>query len=281
MPTSEKTTGKVLMDIKAIRQKVFETVSESKTRLTPGELEKGLCQKFAADKRVLKTAIRELVADGELAYTYNFGCSFLEKSFNKPTRISGRIVLKPPGMLYGPESDDVVIEIQQGASFGSGDHPTTRLAVRGIENALSRKDIFRKRRYVRALDIGTGSGVLAIVSVSLGVQTALGLDIDPCARAEARKNVKLNNLENRIEILDRSVENIDKKFPLITANLRYPTLKRLCPRISERTEKAGSVIVSGIKSGEVSDLLHIFAEKHFRCVWEEFEKDWVGLVFVR
>jgi len=281
MAGSEETAKRMLTDIKAIREKVFEIVSESKRRLTPGELEKRLPQRLTTDKKALKTAIRNLVEDRELVYTYNFGCSFLEKSFNKPTRISKRIVLKPPGAFYRPASDEVAIELQHGASFGSGEHPSTRLAVRGIEQALSKKEFFRERRDICALDIGTGSGVLAIVAVTLGAKRAVGIDIDPCARAEAKENVKLNNLENRIEIHGRNIEKIDQKFPLITANLRYPTLKRLCSHITEITEKGGSVIISGIKTSEVSDLLNIFTQEYFRCVWKEFEKGWAGLVFVR
>ena len=281
MTAFKKTTKSMLTDIPTICQKVLETVSESNKRLTPGDLEKRLSQKFITEKSLLKTAIRNLVADRELVYTYNFGCSFLEKSFNKPTRISNRIVLKPPGMFYRPESNEVVVEIQHGASFGSGEHPTTRLAVRGIEKVLSGMKFSRKGSNITALDIGTGSGVLAIVAVLLGVKKAVGIDIDSCARTEAKKNVKLNKLENQIKILDQDVEKIDKKFTLILANLRYPTLKRLYSHIVEITEKDGSVIVSGIKTGEVSDLLYIFTQKYFRCVWQEFEEDWAGLAFVR
>jgi ribosomal protein L11 methyltransferase len=280
MAASEKTEKRMPKDIKAIRKEVFETVSESERRLTPGELEKRLSQKLTTDKKALKTAIRNLVEDRELVYTYNFGCSFLEKSFNRPTQISKRIVLKPPGSFYRPLSDEVVIELQHGASFGSGEHPSTRLAVRGIEQALSKKEFLRQRRNIHALDIGTGSGVLAIVSVMLGAKSAVGIDIDPCARAEAKENVKLNNLENLIEIQDRKVEKISQKFSLITANLRFPTLKRLCPHITEVTEKGGSVVISGIKTGEVSNLLKIYTQNYFRCVWKEFEKDWAGLLFI-
>ncbi len=280
MTVSEKDVEKAPTNIRAIRQKVFETVSESKKKLTYGELEKRLSQKFAVPKKVLKTAINDLVADRQLVYTYNFGCSFLEKSFNKPTRISKRVVLKPPGMRYTPKSDDVVIDIAQGASFGSGEHPTTRLAVRGIEAALSGKNCLVKTNHTRALDIGTGSGILAIAAVSLGVKKALGIDIDPCSRSEAGKNIILNNMEDQIRILDRNIENINEKFSLIIANLRYPTIKRLCSHISKITEKQGMVVVSGIKTDEVPDILNTFTQKGFSCTWKEFEKDWVGLVFV-
>ena len=279
MAASEETAKKMLTDINTIRKKVLETVSESKRRLTPGELEKILSQRLTTDKKAFKTAIRNLVEDRELVYTYNFGCSFLEKSFNKPTRISKRIVLKPPGVFYKPKSGDVVVELQQGASFGSGEHPTTRLSIRGIEKALSEMEIFRGNNDARALDIGTGSGVLAIVAVALGAGEAVGIDIDPCAISEAKENVKINNLENRIEIYDRNVENIDQRFSLITANLRHPTLKRLCPVMAERLAEDGPVVVSGVKTHEVSDLLNVFARHNFRCTWEATEKDWVGLVF--
>lgn len=275
----EKTTKKALTDIRAIRQKVFETVSESNKKLTYGELEKRLSLKFAISKKVLKTAISDLVADRQLVYTYNLGCSFLEKSFNKPTRISKRVVLKPPGMRYTPKSDEVVIVIPQGASFGSGEHPTTRLAVRGIEAALSGKNCFVKTNHTRALDIGTGSGILAITAVLLGIKRALGIDIDPCSRSEAKKNISLNNMEDQIQILDRNIENINEIFSLITANLRYPTLKRLCSHISKITEKQGVVVVSGIKTDEVTDILNTFTRKGFSCTWKAVEKDWVGLVF--
>ncbi|MEA1947597.1 MAG: 50S ribosomal protein L11 methyltransferase [Thermodesulfobacteriota bacterium] len=281
MTASEEATKSMLTDIQTIRRKVFETVSESKKKLTYGELKKRLSQKFAVPKKVLKTAINDLVADRQLVYTYNFGCSFLEKSFNKPTRISKRVILKPPGMRYTPESDEVVIVIPQGASFGSGEHPTTRLAVRGIEAALSGKNCFVKTNHTRALDIGTGSGILAIAAVSLGVKKALGIDIDPCSRSEAGKNIILNNMEDQIRILDRNIENINEIFSLIIANLRYPTIKRLCSHISKITEKQGMVVVSGIKTDEVTDILNTFTQKGFSCTWKEFEKDWVGMVFAR
>ena len=280
MTISHKTPEKMLIDIREIRQKVFETVSESNKRLTYGEVEKRLSQKFTVPKKALKTAISELVADRQLIYTYNLGCSFLEKSFNKPTRISKRVVLKPPEMSYTPESDDVVIEIAQGASFGSGEHPTTRLAVRAIEAALSEKNGFSRTNHTRALDIGTGSGILALAAVGLGIKKALAIDIDPCSISEAKKNIRLNSMEDRIQVLDRDIEQINENFFLITANLRYPTLVRLCSHISKITEQPGMVVVSGIKTHEVRDILNAYTQKGFNCTWQAVEKDWVGMVFI-
>ena len=175
----------------------------------------------------------------------------------------------------------MVIDIAQGASFGSGEHPTTRLAVRGIEAALSEKNRFSKTSHTRALDIGTGSGILAIAAVSLGITKALAIDIDPCSKSEAKKNIRLNNMGHQIQVLDRDIEHINEKFFLITANLRYPTLVRLCSHISEITEQPGRVVLSGIKTDEVTDILDIYTREGFRCAWKAVEKEWVGMVFVK
>ena len=281
MTLSEKTTKRDLGEIQALRQQVLDIVYESENRLTSWELEKKVSQKFFIKKVVVKTAINRLIEDRELVYTYNFGCSFIEKSFYKPRLISKRIVLKPAGMRYKPESNETVVELQKGASFGTGDHPSTRLAIRGLEHVLSDEKFFVENTDSSALDIGTGSGVLAIVAVSLGVKRAIGIDIEPCARAEAKENITLNHLENQIRINDWNAERIDKKFSLIMANLRYPTLKRLSSRLMEITGKNGSVVVSGIKTEEIHKFVDIFTVKDFKLVWKECEKNWAGLVFDR
>lgn len=267
-------------DIETLHRKVLAIVEESSHRLTPGELRKRLIGKIDTDEKTLKSAIIDLVLSRELKYTYQFGCSFLEKSYEKPIRVSSRIVLKPPDMVYKPSSQDIVIDILKGASFGFGDHPTTRLAIQGIEAALSANHGIFKTDNSRALDIGTGSGVLAIAAVLTGVNRAVGIDIDPCARAEAKKNVELNSLEHRIKILDTRVEDIIEPYSLITANLRYPTLKRICPHMVRVMQKKGSVVVSGIKEDEIDDLLNTFTQNSFQYTWKAGEKGWVGLVFV-
>jgi len=263
-----------------IHRKLLAIVEESNRRLTPGELKKRLLGKISVDPEALEAAINDLVLSRELTYTYQFGCSFLEKSYEKPTRVSRRVVLKPPDIVYEPASCDIVINILKGASFGFGDHPTTRLAIQGIETALFNKygDIHVDNGC--ALDIGTGSGILAIAAVLIGIKRAVGIDIDSCARAEAQKNIQLNGLEHRIKILDTRIEDIKETYSLITANLRFPTLKQLCPHMAGITQKHVAVVVSGIKSEEVEDLLDIYGENGFQCTWRDSEKGWAGLVFV-
>jgi ribosomal protein L11 methyltransferase len=276
---SFKTPDNPEQDPETVRRKVLAMVEESKERLTPGKLKKQLCDNKIADANTLKAVIRDLVLSRDLKYTYQFGCSFIEKSYDRPVRISKRVVLKPPDTVFEPACQDIVIEILKGASFGFGDHPTTRLAIQGIEAALSVNHGVLAADHSKALDIGTGSGVLAIAAVLLGISRAVGIDIDPCARTEAKKNVKLNGLEHRIEIPGIGIEAVKEPYALITANLRYPTLRRLCAHMAGILQEKGAAVVSGITSNEVGGLLNEFTRNGFRCTWKADEKGWAGMVF--
>jgi ribosomal protein L11 methyltransferase len=266
-------------DLNLIKQKVTESVFESAKHLTQLDIEKELANSYFYPKKQIKQAIKALVAEQTLVYTYKYGHSFLEKSFNKPVRISKHVVLTPPGLLFRKNSGDIVVEIIQGASFGSGAHPTTRLAVRGIEYTLRTERFLEKNKYNCALDIGTGSGVLAILAVMLGVDEAIGIDFDSIARKEAKDNVRINRLENQIRIYNQPIESIDKQFSLITANLRYPTLHKLYSRLDHITEHKAVVVISGLKTSEMPDVQKLYTQRLFKLEKSEVEKGWGAMVF--
>lgn len=266
-------------DLNLIKQKAAETVFESAKYLTQQDIEKELANRYFYPKKQIKQAIKALIAEQTLAYTYKYGHSFLEKSFNKPVRISNRVVLKPPGIQYSGMPDDVVIEMQRGASFGIGDHPTTRLAVKGIEHILYTKRFLVGKKDTVALDIGTGSGILAMTAVLFGVDKAIGTDIDQTARKEAKENIIINGLDNRIEVNDRPLDNIGGRFSLITANLRYPTLASLCSRLNHITEDRAAVVISGLKTSEMSDIKELYTQTFFKLGKSEVEKGWGVMVF--
>jgi len=266
-------------EINTIRNDILKTVLESQKFITPIELEKAISNKYLLNKKQAKSIIRDLNATGDLAYTYKYGCTFLEKSFNRPIRISKHIVLKPPGNHYTPKHEDVVIQIGHGASFGTGEHPTTRLSARGIEYVLKHDKCIKSNNETSLLDIGTGSGILVITAVVFGIKRGIGIDIDPCARVEAKENVKLNGLKDKIDISDRTVENINDRFSMITANLRYPTIKNLFFHLNRILDKNSFLIISGIKADELKDVLSIYTKKQFKCLWKKIEKDWAGIVF--
>jgi len=268
-------------DEKAIKKELLDIIENSRRKVTPGELEKALSRKYSLEKKEIRSLIRGLVTENFLTYTNHYGRTFIEKSFNKPVRISKHVILKPPGFYYKPKADDVVIEIGQGVSFGNGQHPTTRLAIRGIEYALNKTNLLKAKEKTSVLDIGTGSGVLGITALMMGIKDAVGVDIDPCSIKEAGDNAKINKLEDKFVIKNMSLEDLNTKFTLITANLRYPTLMNIYHRLVKMTEPGGAVVLSGIKSDEAISVVDLYTEKYFECKWEEFEKGWAGLVFLK
>ena len=264
-----------------LKDHILEAVSDSSEPLTFGKLAKIVTDRFGAERKELKKAVDDLIAAGELTYTYRHGCSFIEKSFAKPVRVSERIVLVPYGMRFSGDPGDVVIKMRHGISFGSGDHPTTRLALRGIEQAFHETGQLINENSSSVLDIGTGSGVLAIACLLFGVKRAIGIDTDSCARKESRENAEINGLGNRIEISDMPVEKIEGEFSIVTANLRYPTLINLYPVMIDLTGTDSMLVFSGIKVSEADELSRFYSKEHFRCLWVEKEKDWAGFVFKR
>ena len=267
-------------DLKPEATDILKIVSDSPSRLTPPALEKILSASTLLKRKEIKALIKDLVTQGELTYTYEFGTTFLERSFNKPIRISSSVVIKPPEHPYRPESGEVVLKIKPGASFGDGRHPTTRLAVRGIEYFLTRfkSELHFKEPHHSVLDIGTGSGILILTAVRLGIQSGIGIDIDPCARAEARENILINDLTDRIEISDQYLETIQGSYFLVTANLRLPTLKKISPIMRKVVCPYGFMVISGVRNHETEDLINRYTTKGFEKLWMENEHDWAGIV---
>jgi len=268
--------GPEKLDSASIQKEIMKIVAASPVRISPQYLEKTISKTCGLEKTRARQLLKDLIGQGELEYTYEFGSTYLVQSFNKPVRISTRVVVVPAGHSYQPAPDDVVIQIKPGAAFGGGRHPTTRLSVRAIEYVLRTVSPLWLNQGCSVLDIGTGSGILAMAAVCLGAEKGLGLDIDPSAIAEAADNIALNNLENRIVIADREIDAIDQVFSMVIANLRYPSLKNFYPQISTLTAANGRVVLSGFRPQEHDDLMERYAAENFECIWTAEENDWVA-----
>jgi ribosomal protein L11 methyltransferase len=269
---------KFAFDVAAVREYALRMVAESRVRMTPPVLEKKLREGFGISRKPIKSIVRDLVDSGELAYTYEYGTTFLERSFAKAVRISKHFVLQPPGIRSARGSDDVIVRIRPGAAFGAGNHPTTRLAIKGLEFLLYDDAVSTAANSAAVLDIGTGSGVLLISAVLGGCKSGLGLDIDACARAEAAENVNINEVGDRIVISERSLDEISDPYSIILANLRFPTLKRLRNKIEDSTEAGGFLLLSGIRDHEQEDLINSYHDVGFERRWAANELGWSGVV---
>ena len=261
-----------------IHRIILEMIANHANKITSRDLEKKIVQEISVGRREFQDALKELIAEGELTYTYLYGCTFIEKSFNRPVRVGSRVILTPPERHLVLNESDIAVILRPGASFGCGQHPTTRLAILGIEYAIKTLRICDGIPNTTLLDIGTGSGVLAICALKLGIHRAIGTDMDPCAIAEAGENARINGLSQRFTVLDVPAEEISGRFHLIVANLRYPTLARLSPYIASHICGKSAAVLSGIRVEEVKEVNEVYAGLNLECRWEATEDGWAGLV---
>ncbi len=264
-----------------LKQAVLSIVESEAGKITPVSLENRIMGFYSADRRRVRKAVKQLLEEGELVYTYCLGNSFLEKSFNRPVRVSDRVVLKPAGMCYNAPQDDVVVCLDHGVSFGTGQHPTTRLSIRAIEAVTGMASFFSLQEKSLVLDIGTGSGVLALTALKFGIFHANATDIDPCARNEARNNACLNRLEDRFEFYDGNLADLNPGVDLVCANLRLPTLMNLSGQIGRLCAPGGCAVFSGIRKDEFIELSETYAKIGFECHWHAEDQGWVGGAFCK
>jgi ribosomal protein L11 methyltransferase len=256
-----------------IEQAVCDLVAEHGLPMTLRQVERAVSERLGISKRPVRGAIRSLVRQGRFAYSQRSGTAHLEKSFREPERVSDRIWLCParPGTSKILPPDQIVVRMHAGAAFGIGDHPTTRLSLRVMDRVLA-EDVPDQ-----ALDIGTGTGVLAIAAALLGVRRVLAVDVDACARAEAAVNAAENALGDRVEIKDLPIDRIQGHFSLVCANLRPPTLSEVAFRI-ERFSMAGAVaVLSGFRPEEWPALEKDFHSSGWQPVWKETEIGWMAV----
>lgn len=267
-----------MTDSVELKKAILDLISDSQTKLSQQMIANAIHRQSGVNRKHIRLAISQLISDSELTYTYIYGSSCLELSFQRPVRISPSIVVKPYNINFNASASDIAIDIFPGISFGSGAHPTTRLSVQGIEYALKEKQCIRNFTGTTVLDIGTGSGILAIAALKLGIETGTGVDTDACARSEALKNIAINGYSDRITIVDQS-ETIDSAFSLVTANLRLPDIMALYPQITRCTDKNSIIVLSGIKPHETDEVINRYTQQYFIQLLKKEEKGWSCLVF--
>lgn len=260
-----------------INEFIIDFIGNNTRKKTPADIVLIIKTQFKIKRKEIKNILKDLISKGELEYLNIFGRSFIDISFSKPVRISENIVLKPPGINFKKNKNDIVIIIEKGISFGRGTHPTTRLSLQGIDFLLNNKK--QGLENTKALDIGTGSGVLAIAGALSGIGEVYGSDLDLISVSEAQNNVKHNKLEKTISINDNFDKN--KIYDFIFANLRFPTLIDLYNELISLTKIKSYLIFSGIKTEEKEKIINKYSQGKFEKIWEQSESGWVGLIFKR
>ena len=161
-----------------------------------------------------------------------------------------RIVVKPSWEDYKPAEGELVIEMDPGMAFGSGLHETTSMCIRALEEILTDRSIIscaEKGNRIRILDVGTGTGILAIAGVLLGADEALGVDIDSDAVRVAEENISHNGLTEKITVRYGDLtEGVEYRAEIIVANLMADLVARLSPAAAAHLAAGGWYITSGI-----------------------------------
>lgn len=192
-----------------------------------------------------------------------------------PVAVGERFVLLPPWEVASRNTDRIVIVINPGMAFGTGHHATTQTCLEAMEYLWERGE-----RPEKALDLGTGSGILAIALVTLGAHV-WATDIDPVALDEARKNIATNAVASSIHLSDRTIEQLPTPFPLVVANLFATTLIALAPTLSATVETQGYAILSGIQSEQEQEVHAAYSPLLWRVKTRFIRDDWVTLVLQR
>jgi ribosomal protein L11 methyltransferase len=160
-------------------------------------------------------------------------------------RIGRALVVKPSWTQYRLKDGEIVIEIDPGMAFGTGQHPTTAMCLRKLEELV--------RPGMGVLDLGCGSGILGIASARLGATRVLALDVDPNAVRAARENTTANGVAHAVEVREGTLDG-DGVFDLIVANISGLTLERLAPTLARSLRPGGALISSGFLEDAVAGL---------------------------
>lgn len=188
------------------------------------------------------------------------------KEYFHTEKIGERIVIRPPWEEYAAKENEVVIAIDPGAAFGTGQHPTTALALRALEKYVKNSS--------KVFDIGAGSGVLSIAAKKLGAKRVEAYDYDAVAVRIARENAALNGIEDlKIEVSDL-FQNVTGTADIIVANIIADIILKLLPEIPTKLNKGGVFIAGGIIDERLDEVIDGMKKANLNIIEINHNKGW-------
>jgi ribosomal protein L11 methyltransferase len=197
------------------------------------------------------------------------------KKYFKPIRVCNNIIVKPTWERYAPSSRDIVIEIDPGMAFGTGQHESTRMCIEALE------DVIMKDRSVqnwKVLDVGCGTGILGITAAKLGAQDVICIDIDKKATEIAGENASINLVSDRLHVVSKDAIAINEPRNLIIANLTAKLLLKLRQHLTKLLLPEGYMIISGIVEQDAKEIEDNFSIAPLILSRVIKEKEWVCYV---
>lgn len=194
----------------------------------------------------------------------------------KPLRVGKHLLIVPTWEEATQLPGDLVIRIDPGMAFGTGGHETTRLCLELVEQVMEERD---RASAPSLLDLGTGSGILAMAASLLGAGRILALDIDPDAVIVARENLALNQLIDRVECGTTPLESLTERFDIILANILAEELVRLAPHLTDCLNPGGSLILSGILAEKEQLVRRGFDSQPLKYSRTVCDGEWVAMLY--
>lgn len=196
------------------------------------------------------------------------------------TRLGDRLVIAPAWDETPAEPDDIVVYLDPGMAFGTGQHPSTQLCLAFLEQVLTWGN--------RVYDVGAGSGILSIAAVKLGAGVVQAVDIDQVAVDAVIENAALNDVpcdsestETGIQIRKGSIDTFDGPFDLIVINILAEVIADLLPAAAARLADGGTLVLAGIIAEREHIVQDAIRENQLRIVERRTQNDWVGLIVER
>jgi ribosomal protein L11 methyltransferase len=188
----------------------------------------------------------------------------------QPIRVGQRIVIAPSWNPHTPEPGDLVLTIDPKMSFGTGYHETTRLSLRLLENSVRPGDSM--------LDIGTGTGVLAIAALKLGASQAVGVDIDEWSEMNAQENARVNDVSDRLTILRGTLADVPAgQFDIVAANIQRSVLVPIMGDMVQRLKSSAHLLLSGLLVGDEEEIRQTARAAGAAVLSRESENEWIAL----
>jgi ribosomal protein L11 methyltransferase len=195
----------------------------------------------------------------------------------KPTRIGTRLVMKPSWEEYLPREGDIVLELDPGMAFGTGTHGTTRLCLEAVEELICEKDAFGHGTS-RVLDVGCGSGVLAIAAALFGAAEVTAVDIDPVAVTVTMENAAINGVERQVAASVTPLAELTGDYAIVLANILAEDLVRMGTELAGRVMPGGYLVLSGILTEREQFVIDGFAPLPLALQQVTRQDEWSCLV---
>jgi len=188
-----------------------------------------------------------------------------------PLRVGRRIVIKPTWREFESDPCDIVIELDPGMAFGTGLHPTTQMCLLALERHV--------RPGMTVLDMGTGSGILAVAAARLGARCVLALDNDPIAVQAAQENVGRNGVAGVVTVVEGSLDQVAGVFDLVVVNILARVILELVEKgLADHVKMGGAWVAAGIIDSQAAEIEAALRAAGLRVTEHQQVTDWVALI---